>query len=407
MQSSSSAAGPSPRRRGNPPGGPRSALVRGTIPAQAGQPVAIARLAGAVEDHPRAGGATRGWRLLSTGREGPSPRRRGNHRPRGASDHGTGTIPAQAGQPPDHRPVRRRRRDHPRAGGATNRTTRPAARVRGPSPRRRGNLAQLGVAHVHRRTIPAQAGQPGSATIAARRRWDHPRAGGATTGRKLNRLYFRGPSPRRRGNLDHALHGGPGVRTIPAQAGQPSWTRRTSSRSADHPRAGGATVAADMEKRLDGGPSPRRRGNQLDIRLQGRVERTIPAQAGQPDDAAQREPILRDHPRAGGATAYVDFKGRDAGGPSPRRRGNPKTRARAASSPRTIPAQAGQPSTAASVNSTARDHPRAGGATYGADYARLARDGPSPRRRGNHVALRLGRRHGGTIPAQAGQPKPA
>ena len=192
----------------------------------------------------------------------------------------------------------------------------------GPSPRGRGNL-RPNLRHCPQHgTIPARAGQPPQARAPATPPADHPRAGGATAARRQSSMSIRGPSPRGRGN--------PGLRwpdfrrcgTIPARAGQPTaavwgmWIRR------DHPRAGGATWAFLAINHALKGPSPRGRGNRELPDPQRNPDGTIPARAGQPFQESVKSHVLRDHPRAGGATPNRSARRALSKGPSPRGRGN-------------------------------------------------------------------------------------
>src|ERR1700761_6865110 len=78
----------------------------------------------------------------------------------------------------------------------------------------------------------------------------------------------------------------------------------------------------DPDGQVEGGPSPRGRGNRLPPASAFPPARTIPAWAGEPSTTARRVSAWRDHPRVGGGTRDMQPTGDSEGGPSPRGRGN-------------------------------------------------------------------------------------
>ena len=114
----------------------------------------------------------------------------------------------------------------------------------------------------------------------------------------------------------------------------------------------------------------------------------------------------RDYPRVCGGTRPSRRSAAPVGGLSPRVRGNPYRSDDVEPAGRTIPACAGEPTSARSTTSAPRDYPRVCGGTF---FRRLSRDlfaGLSPRVRGNlsmHGPVHVARR---TIPACAGEPCP-
>ncbi len=192
----------------------------------------------------------------------------------------------------------------------------------GPSPRTRGNhfLATLDGNVLG--TIPADAGEPGLATVTMPPFWDHPRGRGGTLGESSFDKRLEGPSPRTRGN--HDIHpGADGYRgTIPADAGEPPYSWKRTCISGDHPRGRGGTVSCHSALAEFVGPSPRTRGNQSKGACDGGGLWTIPADAGEPPARSVLGEHQRDHPRGRGGTnvVFVDLRG--LGGPSPRTRGN-------------------------------------------------------------------------------------
>ena len=191
-------------------------------------------------------------------------------------------------------------------------------------------------------SIPAWAGKPPVNWGERDGKTVHPRVGGETGPRASIRSSFGGPSPRGRGNPVPACCGLRIKRSIPAWAGKPAVILDWFARMTVHPRVGGETVN----------------------RVRGR-------------------PIPWVHPRVGGETGTFDIGSVAHKGPSPRGRGNPVDRGRSCGSCGSIPAWAGKPRSRRSRRSLWSVHPRVGGETDGERHASEAREGPSPRGRGN------------------------
>ena len=151
-----------------------------SIPAHAGQPETRTSARRMIWVYPRACGAT-AIRLGIAGRmRGLSPRMRGNHQGVYALASRPGSIPAHAGQPRVRGGWRDGGRVYPRACGATQDDVARTMGLHGLSPRMRGNLDILSPAFPHRRSIPAHAGQPKRILISGRQGEVYPRACGAT-----------------------------------------------------------------------------------------------------------------------------------------------------------------------------------------------------------------------------------
>ena len=153
------------------------------------------------------------------------------------------------------------------------------------------------------------------------------------------------------------------------------------------------------------GLSPRRRGNRDDAR---RVESTggsIPAQAGEPGRRRGPPGGRRVYPRAGGGTGAIDWLDAYEPGLSPRRRGNPTSASVSPSGGGSIPAQAGEPRLPCGSPDRARVYPRAGGGTCSMVPVMPSPMGLSPRRRGNPDERHPRAVLPGSIPAQAGEPR--
>ena len=218
-----SVGGPSPRARGTPSAAPLAAARPGTIPACAGNTLALRPPAERPGDHPRVRGEHSGLRRISIPPEGPSPRARGT------LDHSSdfrlamGTIPACAGNTSLDSVMFRTPRDHPRVRGEHTRYGIIPGSAQGPSPRARGT-PYVGAHLVHDAgTIPACAGNTAARAASGVIRWDHPRVRGEHTDRTCSAAYSRGPSPRARGTLCLQCLYCRGCGTIPACAGNTGW----------------------------------------------------------------------------------------------------------------------------------------------------------------------------------------
>ncbi len=131
---------------------------------------------------------------------------------------------------------------------------------------------------------------------------------------------------------------------------------------------------------------------------------TIPAWAGEPFLTRSSKKAGMDHPRVGGGTIRPLNSPRHFRGPSPRGRGNHVAVFAQGFLKGTIPAWAGEPSSCRRKSRTSWDHPRVGGGTGQGSRKINVISGPSPRGRGNR---RLGSSfflRQGTIPAWAGEP---
>ena len=133
--------GLSPRVRGNLVVTSEDPLAAGPIPARAGEPNKAVFALRSLGAYPRACGGTCSVRPMSGMAGGLSPRVRGNHQAADLGRAGSGPIPARAGEPCSSPTWRTRQRAYPRACGGTGANL---IRVRGReglSPRVRGNHA--------------------------------------------------------------------------------------------------------------------------------------------------------------------------------------------------------------------------------------------------------------------------
>ena len=174
-------------------------------------------------------------------RAGLSPRVRGNPGHLCKMMILKGPIPACAGQPAAALVHANLRRAYPRVCGATAATRSRKRRGRGLSPRVRGNRGQMASLAPMWGPIPACAGQPYGGVFFLGFGGAYPRVCGATDEERQRRINNFGLSPRVRGNQmekrARVLSPGP----IPACAGQPGAPARRIARCRAYPRVCGAT----------------------------------------------------------------------------------------------------------------------------------------------------------------------
>ena len=150
--------------------------------------------------------------------------------------------------------------------------------------------------------IPAWAGQPYYVFGLLYPTEVYPRVGGATYFPCHTDLSWVGLSPRGRGNPGVVAFAEGMSGSIPAWAGQPAVRGLARGSDEVYPRVGGATRPSPVHDPLGQGLSPRGRGNQIEVLQTGRIWRSIPAWAGQPDRSPANREDLAVYPRVGGAT---------------------------------------------------------------------------------------------------------
>ncbi len=170
----------------------------------------------------------------------------------------------------------------------------------GSSPRVRGTGFQRPIPSVEARFIPARAGNSTSGSNRNRHSAVHPRACGEQQLSAGRRSWPAGSSPRVRGT-GQRLHRHRRIdRFIPARAGNRGRGAAGHRRRPVHPRACGEQITPIMGEVTSVGSSPRVRGTGVRLGRQGFVGRFIPARAGNSgatDRSAHRSAV---HPRACG-----------------------------------------------------------------------------------------------------------
>ena len=398
------APGLSPRTRGNPPASHLAAGGLGSIPANAGEPLCskISLLVCGV--YPRERGGTRSVRRGNAAARGLSPRTRGNPRPRKAALTLTGSIPANAGEPTS--PARRTSstRVYPRERGGTACWPSRTPLCTGLSPRTRGNPGRCHGLSSDLGSIPANAGEPACSRTAMAAIGVYPRERGGTATSASSAAPTRGLSPRTRGNRCSAPTIETPAGSIPANAGEPPRAAALSFVSKVYPRERGGTWPPRATVRRRSGLSPRTRGNPSTSSAAAVGLRSIPANAGEPRRLGKTRSAKRVYPRERGGTRRVACLPPHDTGLSPRTRGNPPSQQRHRSATRSIPANAGEPRRRVQGRRPAKVYPRERGGTRCARCRAMRSRGLSPRTRGNRRANVRQPGVEGSIPANAGEP---
>ncbi len=297
-----SAKGLSPRVRGNRRAYPAESQRRGSIPACAGEPHQGQQGRGYQGGYPRGCGETLMLMALCTRLKGLSPRVRGNHHEMDVTIGAAGAIPAGAGKPSDSRSITHAPAGYPRGCGETVLWIPVVVESQGLSPRVRGNRGHDARGARCRRAIPAGAGKPAQALSIAEPPTGYPRGCGETAGDAYGRHSLYGLSPRVRGNPEHPDRCGHDGRAIPAGAGKPPTTYRSPYSAWGYPRGCGETRHRSVLRCASGGLSPRVRGNRRSVQVIGLIIRAIPAGAGKPcTDGGECVPF-EGYPRGCGET---------------------------------------------------------------------------------------------------------
>ena len=257
-----------------------------SIPARAGNTANWCSSRSGTTVHPRAGGEHPCIPPCTSTVVGPSPRGRGTHRLGVAPPPGHRSIPARAGNTAERPDVGRGPPVHPRAGGEHCRGGRRRHRPPGPSPRGRGTRGLLRQGRGADRSIPARAGNTPWMMVFIPHTPVHPRAGGEHQSSASMATCLSGPSPRGRGTPVSTPWSASWIRSIPARAGNTGTAAGYARRPSVHPRAGGEHRICTAPPATTTGPSPRGRGTP-GIPQGGRQHgRSIPARAGNTSDPA-------------------------------------------------------------------------------------------------------------------------
>ena len=314
---------------------------------------------------------------------GSSPRGRGTPTWRACSETIGRFIPAWAGNTIIWTRGPGRESVHPRVGGEHSLSrTRPSWSI-GSSPRGRGTPIGRNRPRPGVRFIPAWAGNTPSRQAAVPSPPVHPRVGGEHELVIVPPIVPVGSSPRGRGTRWLLIRHTVSSGFIPAWAGNTRMTTTSACASTVvHPRVGGEHNRWTERRPPPEGSSPRGRGTQQEGRRYQSDRRFIPAWAGNTPSAGPRERREPVHPRVGGEHRNGTPVGRSTAGSSPRGRGTQRSRPAGATSLRFIPAWAGNTPQAGDDEIDQTVHPRVGGEHDSAGSQIVCNPGSSPRGRG-------------------------
>ena len=194
------------------------------------------------------------------------------------------------------------------------------------------------------------------------------------------------------------------TRSIPASAGQPQEACPNFVADWVYPRECGAARRQHLRVRRSWGLSPRVRGSQYPHNPAIQWCGSIPASAGQPTPSSRTPPPATVYPRECGAAGLWALNRDTQMGLSPRVRGSHRYESFAKSFQRSIPASAGQPFSRGQAKSKRQVYPRECGAAPLSRRTTFSRRGLSPRVRGSPVPVQRGCGLRRSIPASAGQP---
>ena len=253
--------GLSPRMRGNPEACGAAAGQFGSIPTHAGKPAARVVFFTASRVYPHACGETSPCTPWCVSCAGLSPRMRGNRLQLVDCRHGRGSIPTHAGKPGKHERLGICRRVYPHACGETHIAPTYNILSMGLSPRMRGNHVLRRARDAAEGSIPTHAGKPSCGCTERSTARVYPHACGETMVPPSATSRMRGLSPRMRGNqvLDNEASCGEG--SIPTHAGKPTGAPNSAEAGRVYPHACGETWILNLGTAADEGLSPRMRGN--------------------------------------------------------------------------------------------------------------------------------------------------
>ena len=397
--------GLSPRMRGNRPVWLLLDAIGGSIPAYAGEPRSPSMRPLRYSVYPRVCGGTNGFGATRRARKGLSPRMRGNQPDIPGVDDNRRSIPAYAGEPIGVSWGKDSVVVYPRVCGGTHPANpHPTAQL-GLSPRMRGNHTRYGRVPPSAGSIPAYAGEPWGRSMPAMASGVYPRVCGGTAWNRAGIIGRAGLSPRMRGNHCNGQTWGRSIRSIPAYAGEPSRGRAVVFSHQVYPRVCGGTPVLPRQSRRDGGLSPRMRGNHHALPFRILIQRSIPAYAGEPSRSSSATVSAQVYPRVCGGTDHYLATRPHRRGLSPRMRGNRLGLVKSHNISRSIPAYAGEPSTAPPPGDFPVVYPRVCGGTHIVGHRHCHFSGLSPRMRGNPTPCLYRNKGLGSIPAYAGEPR--
>ncbi len=232
----------------------------------------------------------------------------------------------------------------------------------------------------------------------------YPRMRGGAGRIRIRNIRYWGLSPHARGSRCGRRRGVRQLGSIPACAGEPNWTIRCASAIRVYPRMRGGALAGRVGASGRWGLSPHARGSRKFLLDKTASAGSIPACAGEPDNAMLFLCNAGVYPRMRGGASDTPNHGDMTKGLSPHARGSPQSLALGFAGYRSIPACAGEPFLDHPIPVHFRVYPRMrGGADTAAEVSGSIR-GLSPHARGSRRAKRKAPAATRSIPACAGEP---
>ena len=220
----------------------------------------------------------------------------------------------------------------------------------------------------------------------------------------VNNIPFLGLSPLTRGNHTARIKLCLISGSIPAHAGKPEELDNFNTLARVYPRSRGETFDKEPPHRLLRGLSPLTRGNRGGLIARPFYGGSIPAHAGKPTCAMSMEAQRWVYPRSRGETLDRRLFREDCWGLSPLTRGNRNQSLILVLVVGSIPAHAGKPHRGNRTSRRRKVYPRSRGETVVGSRSAAPDGGLSPLTRGNHMQrLRIAPIFG-SIPAHAGKP---
>ena len=341
-----SGTGLSPPMRGSRPSAQRPHGASGSIPAHAGEPWGMRSSLPPTRVYPRPCGGARDTSGDTPMGMGLSPPMRGSPQIGDGDAVVRGSIPAHAGEPVSRVMEVSNSRVYPRPCGGAGREISSAGATRGLSPPMRGSPEARQETPHGNGSIPAHAGEPWRAFSRSSHPWVYPRPCGGATSSALTMARPMGLSPPMRGSLSCEAFIRPPHGSIPAHAGEPLRGLRNEKRGWVYPRpCGGAATEAEKAAAL-AGLSPPMRGSPGGSSLPDGLMGSIPAHAGEPTGTWSRGTSWRVYPRPCGGALGTREHPRLRQGLSPPMRGSPRAAVFPPAGRGSIPAHAGEPSQA-------------------------------------------------------------
>ena len=351
----------------------------------------------------RCGGAglKKRWRRSA---KGLSPQVRGSRVAAGHDRADGGSIPAGAGEPAGNAAGVLAEMVYPRRCGGARVVTIPIGHDAGLSPQVRGSRERPSTPPGMPRSIPAGAGEP---SVRARRRsWPrvYPRRCGGAAPPRTGCRSRSGLSPQVRGSPLRAPPPPGRRRSIPAGAGEPAYRSRPERGPGVYPRRCGGARRTRRGGCWPRGLSPQVRGSPAQPGRHDQRGGSIPAGAGEPTSAPWTNYRVGVYPRRCGGAILLPTSLPSSPGLSPQVRGSRCGAGHGAASHGSIPAGAGEPISRVVVKVLPEVYPRRCGGAVCRQLGLTHEQGLSPQVRGSHPYRGIYLQSWRSIPAGAGEP---